>query len=153
MKISDNGLDFIKAFETFVAWPYHGAADKPGVMTVGYGHVIRAYDRIPYPMSPESATELLRKDCEQVESDIQRVVTVVLNQNQYDALCSFVFNVGMGHLEFTPFMKHLNAGHFDVACEHWKLFDVANGVKVAGLENRRLAEIALFNKPVVKGVG
>ena len=148
MRISQDGLDFIKDWEHFVPWPYRGKADAPGVMTVGYGHVIKAEDRIPYPMTPMSATDLLLKDCETAENEIARVVKVTLNQNQYDALCSFVFNVGMEHIEFSPFMRHLNAGQFDVACAHWKLFDKSNGVEVPGLLDRRLAEISLFWKPI-----
>lgn len=69
-----------------------------------------------------------------------------VNQNQYDALCDFAYNEGLGHLRNSTLLKMVNAGDFANAAQQFKRWDYAGGVVVDGLLDRRLAEAALFCK-------
>jgi len=147
-QISENGLNFIASWEAFRPLPYR---DIAGYWTVGYGHRIKAGEQFTNALTKQQAKELMLKDLQPVEDEIQKMVTVELNQNQYDAFCSLCYNVGTKAIKDSPLLKHINAMQFDIALEHWKLYCMAGGRWVKGLENRRLAEIELFKKPITEG--
>ncbi len=145
MKISENGIKIIQRFEGFRALPYK---DQGGLSTIGYGHLIREGEHFLLPLTPESAVNIMLNDLAPVELSITDCVKVPLNQNQFDALCSFTYNVGISTLVYSPMLRILNTGKFDVAMEHWKLYDHVAGIVNDGLYKRRLAEIELFNTPI-----
>ena len=96
MKTSDKGIDFIKRHEALRLNAYLDAA---GVWTIGYGHTggVNSGDVI----SEKQAEEFLRADLATAERALNRT-RLQLNQNQFDALVSFIFNVGVGRPKSHP---------------------------------------------------
>lgn len=157
MNISDNGLNKIKQWEAFIPFAYDDF-DPPkarrkikpgdvvrGTLTIGYGHT--GPDVKPgMTVTEDRATELLRRDVSEAEREIARSVKVEMNQNEYDALVSFVFNVGNGAFRSSTLLKRLNEGrHDEVPGEMMKWIN-SRGKKMTGLVNRRSAEAGLWSK-------
>ncbi|HXG01499.1 MAG TPA: lysozyme [Bacteroidota bacterium] len=115
-----------------------------GVWTIGYGHTggVKEGDRITL----QQAEELLKQDLERFEECIRRSVTVPLNQNQFDALVSFAFNVGCMALENSTLLRKLNAGDYAGAAQEFGKWVKSRGVILPGLIKRRDAERALFER-------
>lgn len=156
MKISEAGIDLIKGFEGFRAKPY---PDIAGFMTVGFGHLIQ-HGEMCDSITEEKATELLGEDLLQAEGIVNTHVTVDLNQNQFDALVSFVFNVGAGREGVkdgfvtlrsgnqSTMLKRLNMGDFEATAAQFLNWDHADGVESEGLLDRRKKEMNLFLQAV-----
>jgi len=143
MKISKEGLDLIKKFEGLRLKAYKCPA---GVWTIGYGStggIIEGWE-----ITEEDAELLLKDDVFDSEVAVDFDVTVPLTQEQFDALVSFVFNVGIGNFRKSTLLKKLNAGHYIGAANEFLKWDKAtvNGVKktLAGLTKRRKMERDLF---------
>lgn len=139
MNIGKQGLDLIKQFEGLRLKAYKCPA---GVWTIGYGHTKTVK---PYQVITEAeATKLLIKDLAWVEDAVDKHVTVFLNQPQYDALCSFVYNVGATAFRRSTLVRLLNAGDYEGAEQQFKRWNKAGGKVLKGLTRRREAERALF---------
>lgn len=140
MKISQKGADLVKSFEGLRLKAYK---DSVGVWTWGYGstgpHVTP--DKIG---TKEEAEQLLKKDLERFEKGVSDLVKVPLNQNQFDALCSFAFNLGLGNLKSSTLLKKLNAFDYIGASKEFERWNRAGGKVLAGLTRRRIAERDLF---------
>ena len=139
MRVSPVGLDLIKSFESFSPVEYVCPAGK---RTIGYGHVIRpgeSFGRI----DEEKALELLSDDCGIAETFID-ATTPGLTQNEFDALVSFVFNVGVGNYDTSTLKRLLKAGEKAAAANEFLKWDHVHGEVLAGLTRRREAERALF---------
>lgn len=149
LKTSQAGLGLITKWEGCVLHAYTCVAGK---LTIGIGHVILPGEKFPAQITPTDATNLLRKDVERFEKGVYKNITVQLNQNQFDALVCFTFNVGEGGLVGTGVQKAINAGQFDqvpAKLEEWSKARVNGVLKIlTGLLNRRKSEAALFMKPV-----
>lgn len=146
MKINEAGLQIIKEFEGLRLKAYR---DTGGVLTVGYGHTSAAGDpRVTTGLiiTEDEADAILRRDVAGAERDVAALVTVPLNENQFSALVSFVFNLGRSKVANSTLIRKLNAGQ-DAAPEfdRW-VYD--NGKKLNGLVRRRAAERSLFETPV-----
>lgn len=139
MKISDAGLSLIKQFEGFRANAYLCSA---GVPTIGYGHTRGV--KLGDVCTPEEAEAWLREDVEAAERCVNQTVAVPLTQHEFDALVSFVFNLGCGNFRKSTLLKLLNEGRHDEAAMEFRRWDRAGGVVLAGLTKRRLAEQRLF---------
>lgn len=156
MRISEAGIDLIAEFEGFIATPYN---DPVGHCTIGIGHLLHRgnctdSDRQQAGiMTYTEAVVLLRQDARRYEDAVNRLITVQLNQNQFDALVSFTFNLGYGALEGSTLRARLNAGQHDQVCDQLRRWNKAelNGVMVelAGLTRRREAECTLWETQVV----
>jgi len=148
LKISQAGLDFISKWEGCILKPYK---DVAGLRTIGVGHLIKPGEKYPDGVSitKDQAYALLRKDVEKCENAIKRAFpNSPLSQNQFDALCSFGFNCGVGVYTNSSVAKAIVAGKYaDVgpALLLWCKAKV-NGVSttVPGLLARRQAEVDLF---------
>lgn len=142
MKIGQQGLELIKSFEGLELTAYLCPAD---VWTIGYGHTktVKAGMRI----TERGAEELLKQDLAWVETAIDTYVTVALTQPQYDALCSFIYNVGGGAFRKSTLLKKLNAGDYEGAQGQFKRWNKASGKVLKGLTRRRTAEQELFGTP------
>lgn len=143
-RVSKNGIELIKQFERFSSVPY----DDVGRNAIGYGHRIRKGENF-YKINEEDAKRLLARDLALVESIVSKYVEVPLNQNQYDALCSFVCNVGEYNFKGSTLLKKLNKGNYEEAAEEikrWVHVYEKNGEKTVlpGLVRRRAKEIELF---------
>jgi lysozyme len=143
LSTSDAGLALIKRFEGFCATVYRCPA---GIPTIGYGHVIKRGETFK-PLSEFEATELLRADAGIAERAVQRLITVPLTQNQFDAVVSFTFNLGEGALERSSLRQLINVGQFAKVPSELNRWVFAKGKKLPGLVLRRLAEGALFVTP------
>ncbi|EAC0780244.1 lysozyme [Salmonella enterica subsp. enterica] len=139
MKVSDNGRAFIRAREGVKLAAYQ---DGGGVWTIGYGHTRGV--KQGQVINHEQADEFLNNDLRQVESCISERVTVALNQNQFDALVSFVFNVGRQAFSDSTLLKKLNEGKYRAAADQFTRWVYDNDKFVQGLHNRRVAERDLF---------
>ena len=138
-KISQQGIDLIKRWEGFRNKAYL----CPGnVWTIGYGHTKNV--RSGMCISKEQAEQLLREDLKHFEASVSQLVTVQLNQAQFDALVSFTFNVGVGAFKKSTLRKLVNQGDFLGAAKQFGRWVNANGKKLPGLVSRREEEKQLF---------
>lgn len=139
MHTSQKGLDLIKSFEGLRLSAYK---DVVGVVTIGYGTTsgVKMGDTI----TKERAEELLREDVKRFEDQVMRLVKVRLTQGQFDALVSFIYNLGAGNLSNSTLLRLLNAGDYAGAAAQFERWNKAGGKTLAGLVRRRAAERALF---------
>ena len=149
MKISDEGLEFITREEGIVLQIYK---DPVGLPTIGVGHLLTREEKIggkfARGITRDEALDLLRKDASYAEDVINRAVKVPLNQNQFDALCSMVFNIGTGAFQKSTLLKILNAGDYDGVPKQIVKWVRAGGKILPGLVSRRKNEIMLWQKPI-----
>lgn len=143
MKTSDAGLEFIAQREGLRLYAYPDPATGGAPWTIGHGHT-GAEVSPSTVITPEQARMLLEEDCEKAEQCIEHHVTVPLNQNQFDACVSFIFNLGCGNFTASTLLKLLNAGNYQAAAAQFCRWDKANGQVMAGLTARRRAESDLF---------
>lgn len=141
MQTSDKGIDLIMKYEGLSLTPYVCSGNK---LTIGYGHVIQPYESFGDSITAYQAENILRKDVRVAERAVRRQVDVALTQNQFDALVSFTFNLGEGNLARSTLLKKINAGDTSGAAAEFHKWVYAGGKRLKGLENRRLAERALF---------
>jgi len=141
MKTGINGLNIIKEFEGLRLQAYKCPADR---WTIGYGHTagVSANDVI----TEAQATSLLCQDVAESERAVNHYVHGPLTQNQFDALVSFVFNLGVGNFRTSTLLKKLNAGDNDGAAQEFGRWIHAGGKALPGLVRRREVERALFLK-------
>lgn len=144
MSPSQNCLSLIRAFEGFRSTPYIDAA---GHGTIGFGHKITPDEHFD-AITLSQANDLLDSDASKTGEYVNCVVTKELNQNQYDALVCFTFNVGIGNLEKSTLLQKVNEGDMQEAAEQFLVWDKARGQTLLGLQHRRMAESELFSKPV-----
>ena len=140
MKISNEGLELIKKFESFSAVPYDDIAGYP---TIGFGHKIVAGEVFGSIGSME-ATALLEKDCAWAVTIINTAVSVMLEQHQFDALCSFTYNVGAHAFATSTLLKLLNEEKYGEASNEFLKWCHAGGKKSEGLLRRRRNEREYF---------
>jgi lysozyme len=141
--VNDATIKLIKEFEGERLTAYK---DPIGLLTVGVGHLVKQGE--PYNLgqkiTPEESEALLRKDLEIAEVAVRRHVKVLINENSYGALISFVFNLGEGALRKSTLLRKLNDGDFQGAAEEFKHWVNAGGRRLPGLVRRREAEKELF---------
>lgn len=138
------GIELVKICEGFKATAYLCPAKIP---TIGYGHIgadVTAADVGKKTITEAEADALLRKDLKTAENGVKKCVTVALNQGQFDALVSFVYNLGAGNLQSSTLLKKLNAGDTAGAAEEFHKWRKAGGKVLEGLVKRRAAESAIF---------
>ena len=140
MKISEAGVKLICKWEEFRGYAYVCPA---GLWTIGYGHTGRVKPTDKIDLAQGEA--YLRKDLEIVERCLNSLA-IKLNQNQYDALCSLIFNIGTGNFLRSTLLKCLQAKQYDKASAEFLKWRKANGKVLKGLEARRKDEQELFNK-------
>lgn len=140
MNISDKGLDLIRRHEGCRLTAYR---DSVGVWTIGYGNTT---DVDPGTTITQAEAELrLKEDAHHAETCVNNCVSVPLTQNEFDALVSFVFNLGCGALTGSTLLRKLNDSDFDGAAAQFEHWNHAGGRVLAGLTTRRTAERELFN--------
>ena len=142
MTPSDNAFDMIKKFEGYsaTAYPDPGTGGEP--WTIGYGHTggVKRGDIC----DEAQADYWLRQDVQTAVKAVQDYVAVPVNQNQFDALVDFVYNVGSGNFGKSTLLKKLNAGDYDGAADEFLRWNKAGGKVLRGLTVRRQAERDLF---------
>ena len=139
LSYSTTGLTMTEQLEGLQLTAYQ---DQVGRWTIGYGHTgpdVHA----GLTISPARAQQLLESDLAAIAC-VNRAVTANINQNQFDALVDFVFNLGCGSLLSSALLRFVNAGDFASAAQQFLRWDHAGGVAVPGLLLRRKAEMQLF---------
>jgi len=139
MKISAEGLALIKKFEGLELTAYKCAA---GVWTIGYGHTKDVQEGDEW--SEAHADHMLEVELEEFEEYINDNVTVALSQNQFDALVSWVYNLGPANLKASTMLKVLNSGDYEGVPAQIQRWNKAGGKVLEGLIRRRKAEALLF---------
>jgi lysozyme len=139
MNISKEGLSLIKKFEGCELEAYKCAA---GVLTIGYGSTkgVKEGDTI----TQEEADKLLLHEMEEYEGYVNKLVEVNLSQNQFDALVSWVFNLGPANLKASTLLKVLNSKDYEGVPAQIQRWNKAGGKVLEGLIRRRNAEALLF---------
>ena len=139
--IPQAAIDLVKHFEGFSSTPYVCPA---GFLTVGYGHVVaKDYPR-DAKVTREEAEELLRKDLRIAAYGVLRLTSVTLSDNQYAALVSFVFNLGLGRYQSSTLRMKVNRGEFTEAAREFRKWIYGGGRKLPGLIARRDAEARVY---------
>mgnify|MGYP002141976076 FL=1 len=142
MNISQRGINAIKAHEGLRLEAYPDPASGGDPWTIGHGHTQGV--RQGQTISAAQAEDFLREDLYWVEQCIRDTVRVPLNQEQYDALCSLIFNIGGGAFGRSTLLQRLNDGDYKAAAAEFMRWDMAAGKRMPGLTKRREAEMALF---------
>jgi len=149
MKISQKGLDLIKKFEGFSAKPYICPA---GVPTIGYGATYYTngtkVTMSDEPISEEWAEKLLSNMTHTYEKGVESLVIPKITQNQFDALTSFAYNVGVTNFKKSTLLRLINKdpNNPEIAAQFMKW--VRGGGKVInGLIKRRQIESQLYFTP------
>ena len=147
MQCSKKGIDLIKSFEGFSLTAYHGKCDKAGLYTIGWGHArgVRPGDKITL----EQAKKLLRDDIRDAENVVNLDYVSgrdkpLVNQNEFDALVSFVFNVKREAYLDSTLRRKLKAGDKMGAAGEFKRWIYSDHKIAPGLIPRRDAERRLF---------
>lgn len=160
MSLGKKGLDALKKAEGFVPNLYNDGGKTKGYCTIGYGHLVhydpcdvksfKSEEPFVKGISETKAEALMKTDYNFAENAVNELVKVNLNQNQFDALVMFVFNVGRGAFSRSSLLKSLNAGNYNVVPAELRKWNKSNGKVMKGLTNRRNVEIAIFNAEVDK---
>jgi lysozyme len=144
MKLSTKGLSAIAQRETFSAYIYQDA----GHQAIGFGHDILVGESFSPPITIAQGYALLSSDASIAERAVQGYVQVPLNQDQFDALVSFVFNVGVNAFRSSTLLKLLNQSDYAGAADQMSVWDKAhiNGQLVVSqaLVDRRSSEQQQF---------
>ena len=133
------GLALIKKFEGCELKAYQCSA---GVWTIGYGHTKDVVEGME--ITQEQAEQMLVDELHEYESYVNEYVTVALSQNQFDALVSWVYNLGPANLSASTMLKVLNSGEYEDVPAQMKRWNKAGGKVLEGLIRRREAEACLF---------
>ena len=139
MKTGSKGIDLIKHFEGCELEAYKCPA---GVWTIGYGHIKGVKEGMT--ITEQQAEEMLKSELNEYEGYINILVTAELNQNQFDAMVSWVYNLGGGNLKASTLLKVLNAGDYAGVPAQMMRWNKAGGKVLEGLTRRRQAEADLF---------
>ena len=141
MKTSQTGINLIKKYEGCRLKAYKCPA---GLWTIGYGHTkgVKKGQKI----TQKQAERYLKEDLQVYEKSVEKAVKVTLNQNQFDALISFVYNCGAAAFRNSTLLKKLNAGDYKGASAEFPRWNKSGGRVLNGLKYRRKAERALFDK-------
>lgn len=141
--INDAGLNLIKEHEgcRLTSYPDPGTGGAP--WTIGYGHT--GVDVHPdMTITQDAADAILLSDLNRFELGVSGLVHVDINDNQFAALVSLAFNMGLGKFASSTVLKYVNESDFNSAAEHFLHYNHADGRVMAGLTNHRESERDLF---------
>tara|TARA_R100001086_G_scaffold148603_1_gene78680 strand:+ start:303 stop:746 length:444 start_codon:yes stop_codon:yes gene_type:complete len=139
VRTSGQGVALIKKFEGCELEAYQCSAN---VWTIGYGHTrgVKEGDEI----SADKAEYILLEDLIEFEKYVDQLVTVSLNQDQFDALVAWTFNLGPTNLKKSTMLLRLNDGQYDEVPAQMARWNRSGGEVLEGLKRRRKAEGLLF---------
>lgn len=145
MKPSANAYNLTKAYEglKLASYPDPGSGGAP--WTIGYGSTHGVTKGMAISLAEANARLVL--DMETAANVVEGARNVPVSQNQFDALCDFVFNVGAGQFGASTLLKKLNAADYAGAAAEFPRWNKASGKVLPGLVKRRAAERELFERP------
>lgn len=139
MKTSDKGIDLIKKYEGFRAKAYKCPSDK---WTIGYGHTLNV--KSTDVIDKAQAEYFLRQDVEFAEKEVNKH-NLNINQNQFDALVSFVFSLGVGNFARSTLLRKIKSNPDDPTIrKEFERWVYAGGKILTGLIKRRKEEANLY---------
>ena len=146
MKTGNKGIELIKSFEGFRSAPYLDAVNVP---TIGYGATHygngKKVTMNDTPISEQQAVDLLKNMLGEYEGYVNKYVKQSINQNQFDALVSFTYNLGSGALPSSTLLKKVNLNPSDASIRNeFMKWVKAGGKTLIGLVRRREAEANLY---------
>lgn len=160
MKISQNGKDLLKQWEGISKTVY---LDSAGLPTIGCGHLLtrdeltsgkiiinNVHVKYRNGLSDLEIDQLLDQDLDSAEYAVNTSINTQLTQDQFDALCSFAFNVGTRAFMNSTLRKVLNGGMYEDVSRQFRRWTKVGGRVVSGLVNRRENEIKLFSSSAAK---
>ena len=139
MKTSQEGQALIKKFEGCELEAYQCSAN---VWTIGYGHTAGVNEGDV--CTQEDADRMLAEDLEEFEGYVKEAVDVPLEQNEFDALVAWTYNLGPGSLRSSTMLKKLNDSKFEEVPSEMRRWNKSGGEVLDGLVRRREAEALLF---------
>lgn len=149
MKISENGIRLIRGFEGYHRRLPNGDCTTyycpARVLTIGYGCTEGISEGDVWTEAQAAAA--LMRELAKHEAAVTRLVTVEINQHQFDALVSFSYNCGSGALSKSTLLKRVNAKDFAGAARAFAAWNKGGGRVLPGLVSRRAREAALFQRP------
>lgn len=143
-QVTQKGIELIKEFEGFRRTAYLCPAN---FWTIGYGSTFYPDGRRVQrgeTISNQEAEELLKITVNKFAKEVDKLVTVPINDNQFSALVSFTFNVGISAFKNSTLRRVLNQGNYQEASQQLLRWNRAGGRVLAGLTRRRQAERSLF---------
>ncbi len=145
-KASQKGIDLIKQFEGLSLKPYKCPA---GIPTIGFGNTYypdgKKVKLTDWPITLERAEEILRHVIIPYEKAVDSFCRDDINQNQFDALVSLAYNIGVGNLQKSTLIKKVNVNPHDATIrDEFAKWNKANGKVLLGLTKRRKAESDLY---------
>lgn len=149
MEFSKHGEELLKEWEGCILHIYHDSAGKP---TIGIGHLLttneKANEKFKNGITSDQAFSLLEQDIKPAVDEVNKHVTQTLNQNQFDALVIFTFNIGTHGFDTSSALQALNENDFDDVPDDMRKWNkvTKNGIHVVdpGLNTRRENEIKLW---------
>lgn len=141
-KLDSAGFVLIKTAEGYSPFVYK---DSVGIDTIGFGHVVRPGEKIKAPLMGSEAVALLDKDIQTRTEKLNKIIKVPLTINQFDALTSFAYNVGVPTLQKSTLLKKVNAEQHDQVHNQFLRYDRAGDRVIRGLRLRREAEATLYD--------
>jgi len=141
MKLSEKGRALLIKLE---GKRNHVYEDVAGLKTIGVGHLLKPGETMEY-LTDAEIDKLLTNDLQTFERTINERVTVPLTQDQFDALVIFMFNIGWPAFLRSTLFKVLNHGDYENVPDQLMRWNKAGGKVVAGLTNRRKAEVDMWN--------
>ncbi|NNP73790.1 lysozyme [Acinetobacter defluvii] len=148
LQVSPQGRELICSFEGLALTAYD---DGTGCWTIGYG-TTRYPDQTPVKAfdtcSVQQANSYMQHDLQKFENAVTQSVKVLLNQNQFDALVSLSYNIGINAFKNSTLLRYLNVADYQKAAQQFDVWVYANGKRMQGLSNRRAVERALFEKRI-----
>ena len=145
-RVNDESLALIKSWEGLRLNAYK---DSGGILTIGYGHTSAAGEpKVVEGMTIDEsyAERILRKDLNHFQNAVTKYVKVSLNDNQFSALVSFCFNVGVPQFSKSTLVKKLNRGDYSAVPNELAKWVFVKGKRDDGLVNRRAVESGLWSK-------
>jgi lysozyme len=151
MDYSKGAETFAAGFEGYSSISVHHPEDPEEVWTMGFGSTYWMVEgkvvRVVQGMSCTRDEALLNLDrgLESAAACVNVSIHVTVNQNEFDALTDFTYNLGCSRWMGSTARARLNAGDYHGAASAFEMWDRAGGVVMAGILRRRVAEENLFN--------
>ncbi len=148
MKLNEQGYKLICEFEGLSLKPY---LDSIKVPTIGYGNTYyldgKKVTMLDNPITKEQAFEMFKEIADRFAKKVDSLITVEINQNQFNALVSLAYNIGTGNFQSSTLLKKVNKNPNDVTIRlEFLKWNKADGKIIAGLTGRRNLESNLYFK-------
>lgn len=147
--INRETVEHVKRWEGLKLTAYPDPGSRDGTpWTIGYGHTSDGFLKVTrgLTISPKQAEEALEYDLNETAAKVDELVKVELSDNQFGALVSFAFNVGLGAFAKSTLLRKLNKGEYAAVPSELARWTKNDGKVMAGLVNRRAAEAGLWAK-------